>query len=97
MYHQVANEKTGLSLDIQMKEKNLQRKTQRTEELQRQICSLKEDSKLIRSQCEELKEVIRNRLPDAENILLQPILSQTLPTYSQQVKVVKPLRGGGGI
>lgn len=85
-----------MTIDLQMMEKNLSRKTQKIGELEQQIVNLKEDAKLAREQMDELKTIVRNRLPDAESILSAPKFTQAAPTYFQQMKVVKPLRGGGG-
>ncbi len=97
MYHQIANQRATLMIDVQMKDKSIQRKTQKIEEQEKQIANLKEDSKYIRAQCDELKEIVKKRLADAEQILSQPIFTQAAPTYAQQANVMKPLRGGGGI
>lgn len=96
MYHQIANQRASLTIDLQMKEKNIQRKTQRIGELEKQINNLKDDAKFARTQSEELKEIVKKRLPDHEEILNQPLYTQAAPTYFSQAKVVKPLRGGGG-
>ena len=97
MYHQIANQRATLSIDIQVKDKSLQRKAQKIEELEKQVGNLKDDSKFTRAQCDELKEIIRKRLSDAEQILIQPIFTQAAPTYAQQANLVRSLRGGGGV
>ncbi len=96
MYHQIASQRATMSIDLQMKDKNLQRKSHKVEELEKQIANLKEDTKNIRVQCDELKDVVRKRLSDAEQILAQPIFTQVTPTYAFQSNVLKALRGGGG-
>ncbi len=96
MYHQLINQRAQLKLDVQMKDKQLLRKTKKCDDNDKQVGTLKEDCKLYRVQCDELKEIIKKRVPDCEAILAQPIFSQAAPIYSSQANVVKPLRGGGG-
>ncbi len=96
MYHQIASQRATMSIDLQMKDKNLQRKMKKVDELEKQVTNLKEDTKNVRAQCDELKEIVRKKLPDAELILAQPIFTQVTPTYASQSNVVKALRGGGG-
>jgi len=96
MYHQLTNQRATLAIDLQMKDKSIQRKTQRVEELEKQIAQLKEDSNITRMQCDELKSIVKEKLPDAEKILGQGIFVQAVHTYAQQIKIVKALRGGGG-
>jgi len=95
MYHQIATQRASLTVDLQMKDKDLTRKINKIEELERQITNFKEDANIARLQADKLKDVVRNRLPDAETILKEEIFTQAAPTYFQQTKVVKPLRGGG--
>eukprot|EP00826_Nyctotherus_ovalis_P000839 TRINITY_DN10057_c0_g1_i3.p1 TRINITY_DN10057_c0_g1~~TRINITY_DN10057_c0_g1_i3.p1 ORF type:complete len:729 (+),score=302.55 TRINITY_DN10057_c0_g1_i3:449-2635(+) len=97
MYHQLTNQRATLAIDLQMKDKSIQRKTQRIEELEKQITQLKDDSNVTHLQCDELKSIMKQRLPDAETILTQGIFAQAVHTYAQQAKIVKALRGGGGI
>lgn len=96
MYHQIANQRATLSIDVQMKDKSLKRKAQKIEELDKQIGNLKEDSKNLRAQADLLKEIVKKRLEDGEQILSQPVFTQATFTYTLQTNVVKPLRGGGG-
>eukprot|EP00826_Nyctotherus_ovalis_P000840 TRINITY_DN10057_c0_g1_i5.p1 TRINITY_DN10057_c0_g1~~TRINITY_DN10057_c0_g1_i5.p1 ORF type:complete len:211 (+),score=89.67 TRINITY_DN10057_c0_g1_i5:107-739(+) len=97
MYHQLTNQRATLAIDLQMKDKSIQRKTQRIEELEKQITQLKDDSNVTHLQCDELKSIMKQRLPDAETILTQGIFAQAVHTYAQQAKIVKALRGGGGL
>jgi hypothetical protein len=91
---ELVTQRTGLVIDLQMRDRNIKRKTQRIEELEKQIINLKEDFKQMRFQCEELKEIIKFKVPDADVLLLQPMFAPANPTYTHQVRVVKPLRGG---
>eukprot|EP01022_Parablepharisma_sp_SALTPOND_P014511 TRINITY_DN197_c0_g1_i3.p1 TRINITY_DN197_c0_g1~~TRINITY_DN197_c0_g1_i3.p1 ORF type:complete len:948 (+),score=117.39 TRINITY_DN197_c0_g1_i3:5507-8350(+) len=96
MYHQIANQRAALLIDSQVKDKSIHRKDRKIEEQDKQIANLKGTSNLTRTQFEELKEIIRRRLPDAEEILSQPVFTQAVPTYASPWNVMKPLRGGGG-
>lgn len=97
MYNQLTSQRVTWAIDSQMKDKNIQRKTQKIEELEKQLSQLKEDSNVTRLQCDKLKDIVKERLPDAKDILKQGIFVQAVHTYMQQAKIVKALRGGGGI
>jgi len=91
---ELVTQKAGLIIDLQIKDRNVERRTEKIEKLEKQIINLKEDSKHMAFQCEELKEIIRSKVPDADTLLLQPMFALANPTYTHQVRVVKPLRGG---
>ena len=80
-----------------MKNNQLVRKTQKVEDYEKQIGKLKEDFKLLKMQSEELKNVIWDSVPNAEEIMAQPMFSQAKPFYLCQANVVKSIRGGGGM
>ena len=92
----MVNQGASLKLDLQLGSKQLARKTLKVEESEKQIAILKDAVKNLNIQCEELKEIIRKRIPDSQELLAQPILMQANPTFASQANVVKPMRGGGG-
>jgi len=97
MYHQIRQQQASLTIDCQTKDRNIKRKEKKIEELEKQTLNLKEDSNHTKMQLDELKSIIKKRLPDAEQILTQPVFQYSGATYIMQSNVVKPLKGGGGI
>jgi hypothetical protein len=85
-----------MRLELQLKEKHLMRKNAKAEENEEQINILKDTVKNLSMQCDELKNIIRKHVPNHEEILAQPILTQAVPTFTAQTNVMKPLRGVGG-
>ena len=92
----MVNQGASLKLDLQLKDKQMARKTAKVEENEKQINILKDTVKVLSIRCDDLKDIIRQRVPGCEEILAQPSLTQAIPTFTTQANVVKPLRGGGG-
>lgn len=90
----VKNERDALNFDQRLKESQLERKQKRLEEADKQIKILKENFKLMCQQSDELKDIIRKKIPEGEEILSQPIFYQIIPCYCSPANVVKTIRGG---
>ncbi len=95
-YYDHINKIAYLNLDIQMKAKQLERKTQKLEEYEKQTAKLKEDLKQAKTLSDELKKVIWENVPTAAEILSQPVFSNAKPFYVYQANLVRSIRGGGG-
>ena len=95
-YYDHINKIAYLNLDIQMKAKQIERKTQKLEECEKQIGKLREDLKQAKTLSEELKKIIWEHVPSAAEILSQPIFSNAKPFYVYQANLVRSIRGGGG-
>lgn len=96
MYQQIVSQHTAMTVDLQLKDQNISRKAKRIMDYEKQITTLKDDFKNLKSQCDALKDIIKLRVPGAEEILAQPVFTQVSPTYASQNNVVIPLKGGGG-
>lgn len=94
LYHQLIKQCGELKVDLQLKTKQLARKSKATEDQEKQINSLKECMKNLKIQCDELKEVIKSKVPGAEEILSAPGFAQVNPTFAIQQNVVKTIKGG---
>eukprot|EP01022_Parablepharisma_sp_SALTPOND_P000692 TRINITY_DN1042_c0_g1_i1.p1 TRINITY_DN1042_c0_g1~~TRINITY_DN1042_c0_g1_i1.p1 ORF type:complete len:1034 (+),score=97.83 TRINITY_DN1042_c0_g1_i1:4392-7493(+) len=95
-YYDHINKIAYLNLDIQMKQKQLERKTHKLEEYEKQVGKLKEELKQSKLLSEELKKVIWENVPTAAEILSQPLFSNAKPFYVYQANLVRSIRGGGG-
>ncbi len=97
MYYEHINKMGAMKLELQFKNGQLARNSQKLAEYEKQIGKLREDFKFLKVQNEELKVVILENMPNASEVLSQPTLSQSKPFYLCQANVVKRIRGGGGI
>jgi len=96
MYSQLVSQHTNTTVDSQMKDQKISRNNTKIIELEKQISSIKEYSNNIKTENDALKEIIKKKLPEAEEILSQSIFNQNSPVYVTQTNILKSIKGGGG-
>jgi kinesin family protein 5 len=93
-YYDHLNKITYLKFDREMKEKELRRKTRKLDEKDKQIAKLREDLRHNKAVTDQLKRVIWENMPNAEEILSQPMFTNVRAFCMHPTNVVKVLQGG---
>jgi len=94
MYHQKLNQCAIIKNESDIKENAFKRVLDSKSEMAKQIINMKEQINLLVKQCEELKGIVKTKMPEGEKILLDLGLNNPNPVFLAQQNVVKVIRGG---
>ncbi len=95
MYHQKLNQWAASKCDLETQGKQMKRMQEMKEDMSRQVSNMRDQVNATSAQCDQLKELIRFRVPEGEKLLESPLLAQINPMLVGPQNVIKAIRGGG--